>query len=354
MPASEVLWRGWGWPRRRTVFVGMAEATRRYCGSALFARLAAGGLQRVRNRLWSYKAVTKLRASRGQKRSGRRAYHVATRPCVSQQYVETKLASDEVQSLPHAHPLPPGDRGEAAQVQDRPTVMNLTPHRNAASVFSTCSARRRLHEILEKSPMPSRAAQAQGAVAASDISKAARRQIQANQGVELKAAAKSSVSITHRARRGVVRGQLGDLPGPLSGARPRPRRIEVLNGHQAARAPHPGVSLATEAQISRRGGRREPFRSAALVGYAGLNSSVSQSGPVRLAGRPHNQTETSTGGLEIAGWRRISARQPLTGAQGFDKGMPGKRHRVRRHGGCEETLPHRVRRRARPGPTTRR
>ena len=65
----------------------------------------------------------------------------------------------------------------------------------------------------------------------------------------------------------------------------------------------PGVSLATGPR--RRRGMGERFRSAAaLVSYAGLNSSVSQSGS-STRGRPHNQARRPVppaGG----GWRRTA------------------------------------------------
>ena len=127
------------------------------------------------------KAVRKPGASRRSKRSGRRAAH--RRDLAHRRGTETKLASDEVQFAPHAHPLPPGDQEAGRPGQDSADLRHglLLPESTPAfspDMFGSASL-----AVLEKSPMPSELLRRKAPSLASDISKVARAADRAGQGV---------------------------------------------------------------------------------------------------------------------------------------------------------------------------
>ena len=105
---------------------------------------------------------------------------------------------------------------------------------------------------------------------------------------------------------------------------------ELLMGIEPLVLTIPGVSLATGAQIVAEVGDVSRFRSAAaLVSYAGLNSSVSQSGQFDSGGGPI--TKQGDPYLRRAVWlaaNRARQHDPALKAFYDKKRAEGKRHRV--------------------------
>ena len=268
------------------VFVGM-EATGHYW-MALFARLAAEGYSVCVINPMEVKAVRKLKGKSKVKNDRVDALLIAETLRIGE-YVETKLASDEVQSLRTLTRYRQAIKEEAAQVKIRLTCVMDSYFPEYAGVFSDMFGSASL-AVLEKSPMPSELLRRKAPSLASDISKAARRQIGQAKASELKAAAKSSVGITLGlgAASFEVRSMVSQVRFLEERASEAEERIEeLLMGIEPLVLTIPGVSLATGAQIVAEVGDVSRFRSAAaLVSYAGLNSSVSQSGQFDSGGGP--------------------------------------------------------------------
>lgn len=248
------------------------------------------------------------------------------------EYVETKLASDEVRSLRTLTRYRQAIKEEAAQVKIRLTCVMDSYFPEYAGVFSDMFGSASL-AVLEKSPMPSELLRRKAPSLASDISKAARRQIGQAKASELKAAAKSSVGITLGlgAASFEVRSMVSQVRFLEERASEAEERIEeLLMGIEPLVLTIPGVSLATGAQIVAEVGDVSRFRSAAaLVSYAGLNSSVSQSGQFDSGGGPI--TKQGDPYLRRAVWlaaNRARQHDPALKAFYDKKRAEGKRHRV--------------------------
>ena len=201
-----------------------------------------------------------------------------------------------------------------------------------AGIFSTCSG-----------PQPRGAVQVPAAFelarrradrSARDIAEASRRGGEVGcHAARIKAAARSSI--------GVRLGQGGGLvPGQVPDKADRVRRFgAVREGRGEGRALRRGgrarsclsdtrVSYATGAQIvpgDRR--RRASGNASALASYAGLNSSVSQSGQFDSGGGPITNTARRTSPRFVAGGQPRQAVRP--GLRAHDKKRAeGKFHRV--------------------------
>ena len=332
------------------VLVGM-EATGHYW-MALFARLAAEGYSVCVINPMEVKAVRKLKGKSRVKNDRVDALLIAETLRIGE-YVETKLASDEVQSLRTLTRYRQAIKEEAAQVKIRLTCVMDSYLPEYAGVFSDMFGSASL-AVLEKSPMPSELLRRKAPSLASDISKAARRQIGQAKASELKAAAKSSVGITLGldAASFEVRSMVSQVRFLEERASEVEERIEeLLMGIELLVLTIPGVSLAQT--YRRRGGRREPLpqrrRARQLRGPELVGEPVRA---VRLGGRPHNQARRPVppaGGV-AGGEPRPPARPGAQGLLRQEEGR-GQAPPSRRHGGREEALPHRVRRRcAAPGP----
>ena len=311
------------------VFVGM-EATGHYW-MALFARLAAEGYSVCVINPMEVRAVRKLKGKSRVKNDRVDALLIAETLRIGE-YVETKLASDEVQSLRTLTRYRQAIKEEAAQVKIRLTCVMDSYFPEYAGVFSDMFGSASL-AVLEKSPMPSELLRRKAPSLASDISKAARRQIGQAKASELKAAAKSSVGITLGldAASFEVRSMVSQVRFLEERASEAEERIEeLLMGIEPLVLTIPGVSLATGAQIVAEVGDVSRFRSAAaLVSYAGLNSSVSQSGQFDSGGGPI--TKQGDPYLRRAVWlaaNRARQHDPALKAFYDKKRAEGKRHRV--------------------------
>lgn len=311
------------------VLVGM-EATGHYW-MALFARLAAEGYSVCVINPMEVKAVRKLKGKSRVKNDRVDALLIAETLRIGE-YVETKLASDEVQSLRTLTRYRQAIKEEAAQVKIRLTCVMDSYFPEYAGVFSDMFGSASL-AVLEKSPMPSELLRRKAPSLASDISKAARRQIGQAKASELKAAAKSSVGITLGldAASFEVRSMVSQVRFLEERASEVEERIEeLLMGIEPLVLTIPGVSLATGAQIVAEVGDVSRFRSAAaLVSYAGLNSSVSQSGQFDSGGGPI--TKQGDPYLRRAVWlaaNRARQHDPALKAFYDKKRAEGKRHRV--------------------------
>ena len=311
------------------VFIGM-EATGHYW-MALFARLASEGHSVCVINPMEVKAVRKLKGKSKVKNGRVDALLIAETLRIGE-YAETKLASDEVQSLRTLTRYRQAIKEEAAQVKTQLTCVMDSYFPERAGVFSNMFGSASL-AALEKSPMPSELLRRKSPSLAGDISRAARRPIGPEEASELKAAAKSSVGITPGvgAASFEVRSMVSQIRFLEERAAGVEGRVEEpLMGIEPLVLTIPGVSLATGAQIVAEIGDISRFRSAAaLVSYAGLNSSVSQSGQFDSGGGPI--TKQGDPYLRRAVWlaaNRARQHDPTPGAYYDKKRAEGKRHRV--------------------------
>lgn len=311
------------------VLIGM-EATGHYW-MALFARLSSEGYSTCVINPMEVRAVRKLKGKSKVKNDRIDALLIAETLRIGE-YVETKLASDEVQSLKTLTRYRQAIREETAQVKTQLICVMDSYFPEYADVFSNMFGAASL-AVLEKSPMPSELIRRKAPSLADDISRAARRPIGPEKASELKAVARSSVGI----RLGVdaasfeVRSMVSQIRFLEERVAEVEERIEkLLMGIEPLVLTIPGISLATGAQIVAEIGDVSRFRNAAaLVSYAGLNSSVSQSGQFDSGGGPI--TKQGDPYLRRALWLAANrARQHDPSLRAFyeKKRGEGKRHRV--------------------------
>ena len=249
------------------------------------------------------------------------------------QYGPTRLATDEVQSLRaltrYQQPL----KAELAEVKTQRTCLldSYSPEFSGAFSDMFGAAGR---AVLSKSPLPSRIARRRVDSLQRDISSAARGSRRMDgKAAELKALAKASVGIrpgedaAAMQVQSLVR-QTDFLDGECGKVERRVR--ELLEPVGPLVLAIPGVSHTTGAQIVAEVGGMGRFRSAsALVGYAGLNSSVNQSGKLDSGGGPI--TKHGSPCLRRALWlaaNRARRGDPSPKAFYERKRREGKRHRV--------------------------
>lgn len=249
------------------------------------------------------------------------------------QYDPTRLATDEVQSLRSLTRYHQSLKAELAEVKTRCTCLLDSYFPELAGAFSDMfgAAGR---AVLSKSPLPSQVARRREASLQRDISEAARgSRSMDGKGAEIKALARSSVGV-----------RLGEAAASLQ-VQSLVRQMDFLDGEcakveAAAREllerveplvlTIPGISHTTGAQIVAEVGDIGRFRSAAaLVSYAGLNSSVNQSGRFDGGGGPI--TKHGSPYLRRALWLAANrARQHDPSLRAFyeRKRREGKCHRV--------------------------
>ena len=312
------------------VLVGM-EATGHYW-MALYAFLVSRGYAVAVIDPVQVRAVRRLRGLDRVKNDRIDAVLIAETLRIGQ-YDPTRLATDEVQSLRTLTRYHQSLKSELAEVKTQCTCLLDSYFPEFSGAFSDMfgAAGR---AVLSKSPLPSQVARRRVDSLQRDISEAARGSRRVDgKAAELKALARASVGI--RLGEGAAAMQIQSLvrqmdflDGECGKVERRVR--ELLELVEPLVLTIPGVSYTTGAQIVAEIGDIRRFRNApALVSYAGLSSSVNQSGKFDSGGGPI--TKHGSPYLRRALWLAANrARQydPSLGAFYERKRAEGKCHRV--------------------------
>ena len=206
------------------------------------------------------------------------------------QYDPTRLATDEVQSLRSLTRYRQALKSELAEVKTQCLCLLDSYFPELPGAFSDVfgAAGR---AVLSRSPLPSELARRRTDSLQRDISEAARGSRRMDgKAAELKALAKGSVGI--RLGEAAASMQVRSLVRQMDFLDAECAKFDALIRELLERVEPlvltiPGVSYATGAQIVAEIGDVARFRSAAaLVSYAGLNSSVNQSGKFDSGGGP--------------------------------------------------------------------
>lgn len=312
------------------VLVGM-EATGHYW-MALYAFLVSKGYQVAVIDPVQVRAVRRLKGLDKVKNDRVDAALIAETLRIGQ-YDPTRLATDEVQSLRTLTRYRQALKSELAEVKTQCTCLLDSYFPEFSRVFPDMfgAAGR---AVLSRSPLPSQVARRRADSLQRDISEAARGSRRVDgRGAELRAAARSSIGIrlgegaADMQIRSLVR-QMDFLDGECAKVEAAVR--EILERVEPLVLTIPGVSYTTGAQIVAEIGDIGRFRGApALVSYAGLNSSVSQSGKFDSGGGPI--TKHGSPYLRRALWLAANrARQYDPSLRAFyeRKRAEGKCHRV--------------------------
>lgn len=312
------------------VLVGM-EATGHYW-MALYAFLVSRGYAVAVIDPVQVRAVRRLRGLDGVKNDRVDAWLVAEALRIGQ-YDQTRLATDEVQSLRTLTRYRQSLKAELAEVKTQCTCLLDSYFPEFSGVFSDMfgAAGR---AVLSRSPLPSQVARRRADSLQRDISGAARGSRRVDgKAAELKALAGRSVGI--RLGEGAAAMQIQSLVRQMDFLDGECARFDALIRDLLEQVEPlvltiPGVSYATGAQIVAEVGDVSRFRNAAaLVSYAGLNSSVNQSGKFDSGGGPI--TKHGSPYLRRALWLAANrARQYDPSLRAFyeRKRAEGKCHRV--------------------------
>ena len=310
--------------------VGM-EATGHYW-MALYAFLVSKGYQVAVIDPVQVRAVRKLKGLDKVKNDRVDAALIAETLRIGQ-YDPTRLATDEVQSLRSLTRYRQALKSELAEVKTQCTCLldSYFPEFSEAFPDMFGAAAR---AVLSKSPLPSELARRRVDSLQRDMSEAARGSRRVDgRAAELKALAKRSVGV--RLGESAASMQVRALVRQMDFLDAECARFDALIRELLDRVEPlvltiPGVSYATGAQIVAEIGDIGRFRNApALVSYAGLNSSVSQSGKFDSGGGPI--TKHGSPYLRRALWLAANrARQydPTLRAFYERKRAEGKCHRV--------------------------
>lgn len=312
------------------VTVGM-EATGHYW-MALYARLTSRGYAVAVIDPMQVRAVRKFKGLDRVKNDRVDAGLIAEAMRIGQ-YDPTRLATDEVQSLRTLTRYHQALKAELAEVKTQCTCLLDSYFPEYASAWSDMfgAASR---AVLSKSPLPSQLARRRADSLQRDVSEAARGSRRMDgKAAELKALAASSVGIRLGEEaasfqvRSLVR-QMDFLDGECAKVEAMAR--DLLERIEPLVLTIPGISYTTGAQVVAEIGDISRFRSAAaLVSYAGLNSSVNQSGAFDSGGGPI--TKHGSPYLRRALWLAANrARQCDPSLRAFyeRKRREGKCHRV--------------------------
>ena len=249
------------------------------------------------------------------------------------QYDPTRLATDEVQSLRSLTRYRQALKSELAEVKTQCLCLLDSYFPELPGAFSDVfgAAGR---AVLSRSPLPSELARRRTDSLQRDISEAARGSRRMDgKAAELRALARGSVGI--RLGEAAASMQVRSLVRQMDFLDAECAKFDALIRELLERVEPlvltiPGVSYATGAQIVAEIGDVARFRSAAaLVSYAGLNSSVNQSGKFDSGGGPI--TEHGSPYLRRALWLAASRAwqyDPSLRAFYERKRAEGKCHRV--------------------------
>ena len=312
------------------VLVGM-EATGHYW-MALYAFLTSRGYAVAVIDPLQVRAVRGLKGMGGVKNDRVDAVLIAGAMRIGQ-YDPTRLATDDVMSLRSLTRYHQSLKAELAEVKTQCTCLLDSYFPEFRGVFSDMfgAAGR---AVLSRSPLPSELSRRRAGSLQRDISEAARGSRRVDgKGAEVKALAARSVGIRLAEGaasfqvRSLVR-QMDFLDAECAGVEAKVR--ELLERVEPLVLTIPGISYTTGAQIAAEVGDVSRFRNAsALASYAGLNSSVCQSGMFDSGGGPI--TKHGSPYLRRALWLAANrARQCDPSLRGFyeRKRAEGKCHRV--------------------------
>ena len=206
------------------------------------------------------------------------------------QYDETRLATDEVASLRSLSRYLQSLRGMAAELKTQCVCLMDAHFPEYAGIFSDMFGAGS-RAVLSKSPLPFELSRRRADSPARDIAEASRRPGEsAGRAAEVKAAARSSIGV--RLGQEAASFQVKSLIRQIEFADSECAKVEarvrdLLDEVEPLVLTIPGVSYVTGAQIVSEIGDVSRFRNApALVSYAGLSSSVSQSGSSTAAAAP--------------------------------------------------------------------
>ena len=311
------------------VFVGM-EATGHYW-MACFAYLTAAGYRVCVVNPMRVRAMRSLKGMPGVKNDRVDAWLIAE-TLRQGDYDETRLATDEVQALKQLTRYHQGLKQELAVVKTQAICVLDAYFPEYAGLFSDMFGSASL-KVLAECPTPSEVERKRAATIAKLLSEGSRGRFGEAKAAQVKAAAKSSVGI--RLGEDAASFQLKTMVSQIEFLNRTIAKVErevaaLLEGIEPNIATIPGVSTTTGAQIVSEIGDVSRFRNAsALVSYAGLNSSVSQSGQFDSGGGPI--TKHGSPYLRRALWLAANrARQYDPGLRAFydKKRAEGKPHRV--------------------------
>lgn len=237
------------------------------------------------------------------------------------QYDETRLATDEVASLRSLSRYLQSLRSMVAELKTQCVCLMDAYFPEYAGIFSDMFGAGS-RAVLSKSPLPFELARRRADPLARDIAEASRRPGKS---------AGIGVRLGQEAASFQIKSLIRQIEFADSECAKVEARIKALLDEVEPLVPTiPGVSYVTGAQIVSEIGDASRFRNApALVSYAGLNSSVSQSGQFDSGGGPI--TKHGSPYLRRALWLAANrARQYDPGLRAFydRKRAEGKPHRV--------------------------
>ena len=253
-----------------------------------FSRLTAAGYRVCVVNPMQVHAMRELRGMRGVK-NDRVDSRLIAETLRQGDYEQTRLATDELQSLRQLTRYHQGLKKELATVKTQMTCVMDAYFPEYAGLFSDMFGAASLR-VLAACPTPAELGRRRTSTIARLLSEGSRGRLGAERAAELKAAAGSSVGI-----------RLGQEAASFQ-IRTMVSQVEFLNATiskvgaevaalLAAVEPNittiPGVSTTTGAQIVAEIGDVRRFKSAAsIVKYAGLNSGVNESGQYSARGMP--------------------------------------------------------------------
>lgn len=315
----------------KDVVVGM-EATGHYW-MACYAHLVSHGYSVCVINPMQVRAVRKLKGLSGVKNDRVDARLIAETLRIGR-FDQTKLATDDVQSLRTLSRYLQSLKGELAEVKTQCICLLDAYFPEFGGVFSDMFGKG-ARAVLSKSPLPFELGRRRQDSLARDIKEASRRSegIARKRADELKGRAKASVGIALGQE--AASFQVKSLVRQMDFLDEECAKVEALVRELLERVEPlvltiPGISYTTGAQIVSEIGDVSRFRNAAaLVSYAGLNSSVSQSGKFDSGGGPI--TKHGSPYLRRAVWLaagRACQHDPKLRAFYEKKRAEGKPHRV--------------------------
>lgn len=242
---------------------------------------------------------------------------------------ETRLATDEVQALKGLTRYQQALKQELACVKTQLVCVMDSYFPEYAAHFSDMFGAASL-AVLKRRPVPAELSRAHASTLAREMSEASRGRIGAEKAAELKAAAKASVGVRlgQDAASFQVKAMVSQVEFLNKTIAEVEARVEsALMEIEPLIVTIPGVSATTGAQIVAEIGDAGRFGSAAaIVKYAGLNPSVSQSGQFEAKGGPISKKGSPY--LRRALW--LAANQ----ARRFDPKMRAYYDKLRAQGKC--------------------
>lgn len=249
------------------------------------------------------------------------------------QFSETELASEDVVSLRSLTRYSQGLKEEIAELKTKCICLLDSYFPEYASIWSDMFSQGSL-AVLKKNPLPFQIAKRHLDSLAKDIAKASRSEVRGYQKAQaIKQVAKSSIGIN--LGEDVVAFEISSLVERIIFANEQLTKVDakiqvLLDTLEPLILTIPGISYATGAQIVAEIGDISRFKNAAaLVSYAGLNSSVNQSG--KFESQSGSITKRGSSYLRRSIWLAAhvaSSKDPHLNGFYLKKRCEGKPHRV--------------------------